>query len=64
VDFDTGHVGVRGSPTIVYRMGTPPLPEAGEKVSTRDIGMEAVLDFTFNKAEETGVLNTMLGGKQ
>jgi electron transfer flavoprotein beta subunit len=64
VDFDTGHVGVRGSPTIVYRMGTPPLPEAGEKVSTRDIGMDAVLDFTFNKAEETGVLDTMLGGKQ
>lgn len=64
VEFETGKIGVRGSPTIVYRMGTPPLPEAGEKLNTRDLGMEAVLDFTFNKAKETGVLETMLGGKQ
>jgi electron transfer flavoprotein beta subunit len=64
VDFDTGLIGVRGSPTIVYQMGTPPLPEPGEKVSARELGIDAVLDFTFNKAEETGVLSTMLGGKQ
>jgi electron transfer flavoprotein beta subunit len=64
VEFDTGNVGVRGSPTIVYKMGTPPLPEPGEKVNAREVGMDAVLDFVFNKAEDMGVLNTMLGGKQ
>jgi electron transfer flavoprotein beta subunit len=29
LEFDKGQVGVRGSPTIVFKMGTPPLPDAG-----------------------------------
>ena len=62
VEFDTGQIGVRGSPTVVFKMGTPPLPEAGEKVNAREIGTQAALDFTFAKAEEAGVLSEMLGG--
>lgn len=62
VDFEAGNVGVRGSPTIVYRMGTPPLPEAGEVIDARDKGVPAALEFTFEKAVEAGVLSTMLGG--
>jgi len=60
--FSTEEIGVRGSPTIVYQMGTPPLPEPGEKVNSREIGVEAALDFTFKKAQEAGVLETMIGG--
>jgi electron transfer flavoprotein beta subunit len=62
VEFDMSKVGVRGSPTIVDQMGTPPLPEPGEKINSREEGVAAAVAFAFEKAQETGVLNTMLGG--
>ncbi len=62
VEFEKGKVGVRGSPTIVYQMGTPPLPEAGEKINTREVGVGEAVDETFKKADEAGVLQEILGG--
>ncbi|MGC9521644.1 MAG: electron transfer flavoprotein subunit beta/FixA family protein [Anaerolineae bacterium] len=62
IAFEMDKVGVRGSPTIVYSMGTPPLPEPGEKVNAREQGVQSALAFTFEKAEQAGVLRTMLGG--
>jgi electron transfer flavoprotein beta subunit len=62
VSLKLSQVGIKGSPTIVYKMGTPSLPEPGEKINTREIGMERALDFTFDKATKAGVLKTMLGG--
>jgi electron transfer flavoprotein beta subunit len=62
VSLKLSQVGIKGSPTIVYKMGTPPLPEPGEKINTREIGIERALDFTFDKATKAGVLKTMLGG--
>lgn len=62
VAFDAAEIGVRGSPTIVYQMGTPPLPEPGEKINTRETGVSAALDLVFKKAAEVGVLETILGG--
>ena len=64
VEFDVAQIGVKGSPTIVFKMGTPPLPEAGEKIDAREKGIQAALDFAFVKAEEAGVLSTMLGGAE
>ena len=49
IEFDTEMIGVRGSPTIVYQMGTPPLPEPGEKINAREEGVEAALAFTFRR---------------
>jgi electron transfer flavoprotein beta subunit len=62
VEFEKGKVGVRGSPTIVYKMGTPPLPEAGEKINAREMGVQAAVDETFEKADEAGILQEILGG--
>ena len=62
IEFAADEIGVRGSPTIVYQMGTPPLPEPGEKINTRESGLAATVDFVFKKAEDAGVLETMLGG--
>ena len=64
IEFDTQQIGVRGSPTIVYKMGTPPLPEAGDLVNTREIGVDEALKFTLDKATEAGVLSAILGGAQ
>lgn len=62
VEFDTGSIGVRGSPTIVYKMGTPPLPEPGEKVNSREVGVEAAVATALEKAAAAGILQTVLGG--
>ena len=60
--FDAEHIGVRGSPTIVFKMGTPPLPEAGEKINSREIGVEAAVTAAFAKADAAGILTPLLGG--
>lgn len=62
VDFETGKVGVRGSPTIVYKMGTPPLPESGEVLSTREMTVEETVKTTLDKAASEGILDAVLGG--
>ncbi len=62
VEFDTGSIGVRGSPTIVYKMGTPPLPEVGEKINSREVGVEAAIATAFEKADAAGILQPLLGG--
>jgi electron transfer flavoprotein beta subunit len=64
IEFAADQIGVRGSPPIVYQMGTPPLPEPGEKINARDTGIAEALSFMFTKAEEAGVLNTMIGGAE
>ncbi len=60
--FDTEYIGVRGSPTIVFKMGTPPLPEAGEKINSREVGVEAAIATAFAKADAAGILQPILGG--
>jgi len=62
--FDAEYVGVRGSPTIVFKMGTPPLPEAGEKINSREVGVEAAIATAFAKADAAGILKPILGGVQ
>ncbi len=64
IEFDVQEIGVRGSPTIVYKMGTPPLPEAGEVVNAREIGIEAAVKFSLDKVADSGILGAILGGAQ
>ncbi len=63
-EFETGQVGVRGSPTIVYKMGTPALPESGEVVNAREIGVQAAVDKAFEKAEGAGIWASIFGGER
>ncbi len=60
--FEIDQVGVKGSPTIVYKMGTPPLPQPGEKVSTRETGVEDAVKFALDKATKAGIVQLILGG--
>ncbi len=62
LEFDKGQVGVRGSPTIVFKMGTPPLPEAGEKIDAREVGVAEAVKQTFAKVDAAGILDAVLGG--
>jgi electron transfer flavoprotein beta subunit len=62
VEFDTSNLGVRGSPTIVYKMDTPPLPEAGEVVNVRDAGQQAVVQKAVETIQASGVMDSLSGG--
>ena len=60
VKFERKKVGVLGSPTIVYRTGTPPQPEPGDKINAREIGAEAAVVDVLERAEKAGVLKAAL----
>lgn len=62
VDFDVGNLGVRGSPTIVYQMDTPPLPEAGEIINVREEGQDKAVQKAAAMIKASGVLENMPGG--
>ncbi len=62
IDFAKQEIGIRGSPTVVFKMGTPPLPEPGEVVNSREMGIDGALKFAFDKADEMGILAAVLGG--
>jgi len=62
VDFDVGNLGVRGSPTIVYQMDTPPLPEAGEIINVREEGQDKAVRKAAAMIKASGVLENMSGG--
>ena len=62
VAFDVGNLGVRGSPTIVYQMDTPPLPEAGEIIQIRDQGQETVVQKAVDVIQASSVLESLSGG--
>lgn len=62
--FDKKQVGILGSPTIVYKMGTPPLPEAGEIIDSRQTGVSTAVKTALDKANAAGVLAALLGGAQ
>ena len=61
IEFERKKVGVLGSPTIVYRTGTPPQPEPGDKINARDIGADAAVADVLGRAKKAGVLEAALG---
>ncbi len=63
VEFDRMQIGVRGSPTIVFKMGTPPLPEPGEVIDAREMGIEKAVAYAFDKADAEGIFASLWGGE-
>jgi electron transfer flavoprotein beta subunit len=62
VEFDTSNLGVRGSPTIVYQMDTPPLPEAGEVINIREEGQDKAIHQAVDMIQSSGILKSLSGG--
>ncbi len=60
IEFERKQVGVLGSPTIVYRTGTPPQPEPGDKINAREIGADAAVADVLERAKKAGVLEAAL----
>lgn len=57
VQFERSKIGMTGSPTIVFKAGTPEKPSAGEAISARELGNDAVVKIALEKILAAGVVN-------
>jgi electron transfer flavoprotein beta subunit len=55
--FDRAKIGMAGSPTIVFKAGTPEKPAPGEIINSREQGLEAVVKTALEKIQAAGVVN-------
>jgi electron transfer flavoprotein beta subunit len=55
--FNREKIGMAGSPTIVFKAGTPEKPTAGEVILSRELGVEAVVKTAIDKILAAGVVN-------
>ena len=56
VSFDREKIGMAGSPTIVFKAGTPEKPAAGEIIKVRELGTETVVKTALDKIQMAGVV--------
>ncbi len=62
--FEMAQIGVKGSPTVVYKQDTPSLRQGGGTVNAREVGVEAAVKTALEKARAAGILQQVLGGGQ
>lgn len=53
IAFDPAQIGLKGSPTTVFKTGTPDKHAAGEIVKTVDVGVEGVVKVVLDKLAMT-----------
>jgi electron transfer flavoprotein beta subunit len=61
IRFDAGQIGLKGSPTMVFKVGTPAKHAAGEVIKTSEIGLEGAVKMALDKVVASGVLSSILG---
>ncbi len=54
--FDPVQIGIKGSPTMVFKVTSPEKHSRGEVVSTYEVGIEGAVKLAFQKAAQAGVL--------
>src|SRR5512140_766146 len=61
VTFDVAQLGLKGSPTTVFKTGTPERHVAGEVVKTAEVGVDGAVKAVLDKILATGDIATVLG---
>jgi electron transfer flavoprotein beta subunit len=61
IRFDAGQIGLKGSPTMVFKVGTPAKHAAGEVIQTSEIGLEGAVKMALDRVVASGVLSSILG---
>ncbi len=61
ITFDVAQLGLKGSPTTVFKTGTPEKHVAGEVLKTADLGVEGAVKTALDKILATGDMATFLG---
>jgi electron transfer flavoprotein beta subunit len=61
VRFRPEEIGIKGSPTTVFKVTTPEKHAQGEVVKTVDVGVEGAVKKALEKAAAAGVLTAIIG---
>lgn len=64
VMFPVDQIGLRGSPTTVFKTTQPEAHKAGEIINVTEVGVDAAVQSAFQKIKSSGVLSTVAGGAQ
>lgn len=64
VSFDPAQIGLKGSPTAVFKTGTPEKHVGGEVIHTEEVGMEIAIKMVLDKLAMTVDGQAILGGRQ
>jgi electron transfer flavoprotein beta subunit len=59
--FDTAQIGIKGSPTTVFKVTSPEKHAKGETVHTQQLGVENAVKYAFQKAIQSGALRVKEG---
>jgi electron transfer flavoprotein beta subunit len=63
VSFDPAQIGLKGSPTMVFRTGTPEKHSSGETVRVSDIGIDQAVSSALQHILETDAGSVIPGGR-
>ena len=61
VRFNAGQIGLKGSPTMVFKVGTPEKHAPGEVIQTFEVGVEGAVKTALDKVMASGVFSSILG---
>jgi electron transfer flavoprotein beta subunit len=61
VTFDLPQLGLKGSPTTVFKTGTPEKHVAGEVIKTADLGVDGAVKAALDKIMAAGEVASVLG---
>ncbi len=64
IAFATDCIGLKGSPTTVFKTAQPEKHAAGEVLKVTEMGVGPVVHSVFGKIAASGVLNAVAGGAQ
>jgi electron transfer flavoprotein beta subunit len=62
--YDIAQLGLKGSPTTVFKTGTPERHVAGEIIKTADLGVDGAVKAALDKILATGDIASVLGVKK
>lgn len=61
INFDPAQLGLKGSPTTVFKTGTPEKHKAGEIIKSAEVGVEGAVQTAFDKILQVEGIASMLG---
>ncbi len=61
IRFDPAQIGIKGSPTMVFKVTSPEKHAKGETIHTQQLGVEGAVKYAIQKAIQSGALRVKEG---
>ena len=59
--YDVPQIGLKGSPTMVFKTGTPEKHAGGEVITTAELGVDGAVKTALEKIMAAGIMESILG---